>query len=89
MIAQVATVGMRFTREALAYSESEKDSKFHVVEVLRHRFRNSDVIANGNGRSTASIPVITFIIRTISHHIFSSFRETTFQKIGGLPAPVL
>ena len=35
------------------------------------------------------ITVVAFIIRTISHHIFSSFRETTFQKIGGLPAPVL
>ena len=27
------------------------------------------------------ITVLAFIIRTISHHIFSSFRETTFQKI--------
>ena len=35
------------------------------------------------------IAVVAFIIRTISHHIFSSFRETTFRKIGGLPAPVL
>jgi hypothetical protein len=35
------------------------------------------------------ITVVAFIIRTISHHIFSSFRETTFQKIGGLAAPVL
>jgi hypothetical protein len=35
------------------------------------------------------ITVVAFIIRTISHHFFSSFRETTFQKIGGLPAPVL
>ena len=50
MIAQGATVGTRLTREALAYSGGEKDSKFHVVEVLRRRFRNSDVIANGNGR---------------------------------------
>ena len=64
MIAQGTTVGTRLTREAFADSGGEKNSKFHVVEVLRRRFRNSDVIANGNGRSTTSIPVITFIVTT-------------------------
>jgi hypothetical protein len=43
----------------------------------------------GKSLDAILITVVAFIIRTISHHIFSSFRETTFQKIGGLPAPVL
>ena len=42
----------------------------------------------GKSLDAILITVVAFIIRTISHHIFSSFRETTFQKIGGLPAPV-
>jgi hypothetical protein len=142
MIAQDATVGTRLTREALAYSAGEKDSKFHGLKFYDAVFHNSVVTmawrfpespialefamaTNGNSfeqpiiclwvaldcitdrelvvaRSaeaasdafisksleTMLITVVAFIIRTISHHIFSSFRETTFQKIGGLPAPV-
>ena len=83
MIAQGATVGTRFTREALAYSGSEKDSKFHVVEVLRRRFRNSDVIANGNGRSATSIPVITFIVTTSSRQFFlKPLRDDISENLG-------
>ena len=43
MIAQGATVGTRFTREALAYSGGEKDSKFHGVEFYDAVFHNSVV----------------------------------------------
>ena len=80
MIAQGTTVGTRFTREALAYSGGEKDSKFHVVEVLRRRFRNSDVIANGNGRSATSIPVITFIVTTSSRQFFLKFSRDDISE---------
>jgi hypothetical protein len=80
VVAQSATIHTRFTIEAFAYVTSEKDSKFHVVEVLRRRFRDSDVIANGNGRSTTSIPVITFIVTTSSRQFFLKFSRDDISE---------